>query len=66
MTIEEIDSPVHYERISLKASRKNPSFIYGAMGKQHLRIDSFKSDSLLCDKLDNLENELVSNNSILH
>ena len=63
VTIEEIDSPVLCERISLKGARKNSSFLH--TGKQNTRIDSFRSDSLLCDKLDNLENELVSNNSIL-
>ena len=65
VTVQDIDSPVYCERISLKGAKKNSSFVYGAMGKQNARIDSFKSDSLLCEKLDNLENELVSNNSIL-
>lgn len=62
IVVEDIESPsIYYEKICLVGAKKGS----GIGLKKKGNIESFKSDSLLCEKLDNLSNELISNNSIL-
>jgi hypothetical protein len=63
IVIIDIESPseIFYERICLNVNRRCSGL--KTMGPLKT-VESFRSDSLLCEKLDNLGDELESNNSV--